>query len=73
MRAELIDGLCQRYHVLPSQLLEEDAYELLQMLNILGLTAESESPESSGGRAQETDGRLLDLAREATTLSNVNA
>lgn len=36
IRAELIDGLCQRYGCLPSQLLEEDA-EILQMVNIVGL------------------------------------
>jgi len=30
-----VDGLCQRYHCLPSQLLREDAGYLLRMLAIL--------------------------------------
>lgn len=36
-RAELIDGLCQRYHCLPSAIMREDAY-LLRMMTILGLS-----------------------------------
>ena len=34
--AELIDGLCQRYGVLPSQILREDAY-LLKILHAVSL------------------------------------
>ena len=37
MEAELVDGLCQRYSVLPSQLLGEDAGYLLSMLAILAV------------------------------------
>jgi len=33
-RAEIIDGLCQRYSCLPSQLMEEEA-TILQMLAIV--------------------------------------
>jgi pyruvate/2-oxoglutarate dehydrogenase complex dihydrolipoamide dehydrogenase (E3) component len=35
-QAELIDGLCQRYGCLPSQLMEEDA-QVLQMVAIVQL------------------------------------
>lgn len=37
VRAELVDGLCQRYHCLPSKLMAEDAHEILQILGILAL------------------------------------
>ena len=39
MRAELILGLCDRFHCLPSQLLAEDV-ELLKLLTIAGYGAE---------------------------------
>ena len=42
-RAELIDGLCQRYHCLPSELLREDA-SLLRMLAILSLAQPGDIP-----------------------------
>ena len=41
--AELIDGVCQRYSCLPSQLLEEDA-TILRMLAIV----QEGQPESNG-------------------------
>ena len=34
-RAEIIDGLCQRYSCLPSQLMNEDV-GILRMLDIVG-------------------------------------
>lgn len=36
MRAELIIGICERFHCLPSQLRDEDA-EFLQLLKLSGL------------------------------------
>ena len=41
--AELIDGFCQRYSCLPSQLLEEDA-TILRMLAIV----QEGQPQSNG-------------------------
>tara|TARA_Y100000593_G_scaffold92787_1_gene185505 strand:- start:2504 stop:2695 length:192 start_codon:yes stop_codon:yes gene_type:complete len=42
VQAELIDGLCQRYSVLPSQLLNEDV-SLLRMLEMVSLTKKDEA------------------------------
>ncbi len=41
-KARLIDGLCQRYGCLPSQLLEEDTDILLKMQTILSLSGDNE-------------------------------
>ena len=45
-KAEFIDTLCQRYHCLPSQLLNEPADILLQMIAVLNEGAEAR-PEQS--------------------------
>ena len=37
MEAELIDGLCQRYSCLPSELMREDAHLLMRMHQILAM------------------------------------
>lgn len=45
LEAELVDGLCQRWGVPPSVVLQEDAGYVLQMLAIL---AEAKPPEKHG-------------------------
>jgi hypothetical protein len=42
MKAKFIDGMCQRYGCLPSQLLEEDVDLLLKMQAILSLSGEND-------------------------------
>ena len=42
--AELIDGFCQRYSCLPSQLLQEDA----TILRMLAIVQEGQPDESNG-------------------------
>ena len=42
--AELIDGLCQRYSCLPSQLMAEDA----TILRMMALVQEGQPAESNG-------------------------
>ena len=42
---ELVDGLCQRWGVPPSVVLQEDAHYILRMLTIL---AEAKPLESNG-------------------------
>ena len=41
----MIDGLCQRYHCPPSQILEEDSGLILQMMKILDAAGDNEQPE----------------------------
>ena len=58
MRAELILGLCDRFHCLPSQLLAEDV-ELLKLLTIADYGAErkaepSVSPDMQAMYSMET-------------------
>ena len=45
LEAELVDGLCQRWGVPPSVVLQEDAHYILRMLTIL---AEAKPLESNG-------------------------
>jgi hypothetical protein len=40
--AEIVDGICQRYSCLPSQVMAEDV-GILRLLNIVGLNAEKQS------------------------------
>jgi len=43
-RAEIIDGLCQRYSCLPSQLMEEEA----AILSMLAIVQAGQPDESNG-------------------------
>ena len=47
-RAELIVGLCDRFHCLPSQLLEED-WELLRMLELVELGRPDDEGDDGDG------------------------
>ena len=59
--AELIDGLCQRYHCLPSEIMKEDS-SLLKMLAILNL-AQPESPPSGNKKEPSIEETLADLSK----------
>jgi hypothetical protein len=45
-RARLIDGLCQRYGCLPSQLLKEDMDTILMTQTVLNLAGDNEQAET---------------------------
>ena len=61
----MIDGLCQRYHVLPSALLAEGA-DLLRMLNILGLA--KDEGEAGGVQRRGRTGMLDGLAAQSKVI-----
>jgi pyruvate/2-oxoglutarate dehydrogenase complex dihydrolipoamide dehydrogenase (E3) component len=44
VHAELIDGLCQRYGCLPSQLMQEDA----EILRLVAIVQEGKPEEANG-------------------------
>ena len=44
VQAELIDGLCQRFGCLPSQLMQEDA----QILRMIAIVQEGKPEEADG-------------------------
>jgi pyruvate/2-oxoglutarate dehydrogenase complex dihydrolipoamide dehydrogenase (E3) component len=46
MMARLIDGLCQRYGCLPSQLMEEDA----RIIKMLAIITEGEEKDKNLGK-----------------------
>jgi len=46
MMARLIDGLCQRYGCLPSQLMEEDA----RIIKMLAIVTEGEEEDKNLGK-----------------------
>lgn len=68
VKAQLIDGLCQRYHCLPSALFQEDTHFIFQMLALLsdaeadGVTA----PEGNGAMNDSTSQMLASLAEAST-------
>ena len=49
-QAKLLDGLCQRYGSLPSQVLEEDASVVLGLMNVLAMDADEEAEGDSLSR-----------------------
>ena len=59
MRAKMIDGLCQRYGCLPSQLMEEDTDLLFGIINILSLVGDDAAPN----KAQSMEEQLANLSR----------
>ena len=62
-KAKLIDGLCQRYSCLPSQLMKEDADLILPMIKILGY--DKENPEQEKLR---NDPMMTDLLNRSKSL-----
>lgn len=54
-KARMIDGLCQKYGCLPSQLLEEDTDTILMMQSILHLAGDNEQaqPNSPSSKLDE--------------------
>lgn len=47
-RAQLVDGLCQRWGCLPSQLLKEDANVILQILTVIARESPGQPPPVVG-------------------------
>ena len=41
----MIEGLCQRYHCLPSQIYEEDASYILKAVTLLKESGDEEQPD----------------------------
>ena len=65
VQAELVLGLCERFHCLPSQLYREDAHELLRMLTIAGF---SRPQDPSGPMSGAGDSELFALSDLTKTL-----
>jgi len=45
--AQLIDGICQRYHQLPSQVLKEDA-TMIKIIHMVAIIEEKEMQKKNG-------------------------
>ena len=62
----MIDGLCQRYGCLPSQLLAEEAYMVFQMAALL----QEEKGEDGGGHEAATEEEELGLGMYSRPLNS---
>ena len=60
-RAQFMDGLCQRYHCLPSAILREDV-GILRMLELLRMGGPEAGTEPARAPAPAADPRMLELA-----------
>ena len=59
IRARMIDGLCQRYSCLPSQLLAEDADLIFGIQGVLALAGN----DTPGHKTQDMEEQLANLSR----------